>query len=58
MLAQTIALFRYLWLGIISRRFLLLVGILLLVAALAGAFLGELAIIRGVAIVAGGVADF
>ena len=58
MLAQTIALFRYLWLGIISRRFLLLVGILLLVAALAGAFLGELAIIRGDAIVAGFVADF
>ncbi len=58
MLAQTIALFRYLWLGIISRRFLLLVAVLILVAGLSGAFLGELAIIRGDAVVAGFIADF
>ncbi len=41
-----------------SRRLAILVGVLLLIAALAGAFLGELAIIRGDAIVAGFVADF
>ncbi|MDJ0778500.1 MAG: hypothetical protein QNJ16_21170 [Rhodobacter sp.] len=58
MLAQTIALFRYLWRGIIGRRFFVLVGVLLLVAVLSGTFLGELAIIRGDAIVAGFVADF
>ena len=58
MIAQTISLFRYLMLGILGRRLFILVSILALVAALAGSFFGELAIINGEAIVAGLVADF
>ena len=54
--SQTIALFRYLMLGILGRRFYLLVGILVLVAVLAASFLAELAIINGAAIVAAFVA--
>ena len=45
-------------LGIVGWRFALLVAILLLVAALGGSFIGELAIINGQAIVAAFVADF
>jgi len=45
-------------LGILSRRLAVLVAILLLGAMLSGSFLGELAIINGVAIVAASVADF
>ena len=58
MTSQTIALFRYLWLGILSRRLFVLLGILLLAAVLGGSFIGELAIINGAAIVAAYVADF
>ena len=45
-------------LGIISRRFVVLVAILLLAAGLGGGFIDELAIINGDAIVAAFVADF
>ncbi len=55
---QTIALFRFLMLGILGRRFFVLLGILLLVAVLSAAFIGELAIIHGDAIVAAFIADF
>ncbi|MDH3386534.1 MAG: hypothetical protein OEN02_01410 [Gammaproteobacteria bacterium] len=58
MLAQTISLFRYLMLGIMSRRLLLLMAILSLVAVLCASFIGELAIINGEAIVVAFVADF
>ncbi len=58
MSAQTIALFRYLWLGIVGRRLLALLAILLLVAVLGGSFVGELAIINGNAIVGAFIADF
>lgn len=56
--AQTIALFHYLMLGIMSRRLLVLVAILLLVAVLGGSFISELAIINAASIVAAFVADF
>ena len=58
MFAQTISLFRYLMLGIISRRLFLLLAILLLVAVLAGSFIGELAIINSTATVSAFIADF
>lgn len=58
MIAQTISLFRYLMLGILSRRLFILLSILVLVAVLCGSFFGEIAIINGEAIVAGLVADF
>lgn len=58
MFAQTISLFRYLMLGIISRRLFLLLAILLLVAVLGGGFVGELAIINNSAVVSAFVADF
>ncbi len=58
MTVQTIALFRYLMLGILSHRFVVLVAVLILVAVLAASFLAELAIINGQAIVAAFVADF
>ena len=58
MTSQTIALFRYLMLGIVSRRLLSLLAILLLVAVLCGSFLQELAIINGTAIVSAFVAEF
>ncbi|MCP4389338.1 MAG: hypothetical protein GY802_13670 [Gammaproteobacteria bacterium] len=58
MFAQTISLFRYLMLGIMSRRLLLLLAILLLVAMLGSSFVGELAIVNGSAIVGAFVADF
>ena len=56
--AQTIALFRYLTLGILGRRLWVLIAILLVVALLAAAFVGELSIINRDAIVAAFVADF
>ncbi|MDH3221890.1 MAG: hypothetical protein OEO19_20355 [Gammaproteobacteria bacterium] len=56
--AQTISLFRYLMLGIMSRRLFVLIAILALVAVLAGSFVGELAIINSDAIVSAFVADF
>ncbi len=58
MFAQTISLFRYLMLGIISRRLFLLLAILLLVAVLGGSFVGELAMINSSATVSAFVADF
>ena len=42
---QTIALFRYLMLGIISRRLLVLLAVLLITATFSGSFIQELAII-------------
>ncbi len=56
--AQTIALFRFLMLGITGRRLFVLLGILLLVAVLAASFVDELAIIHGDAIVAAFIAEF
>ena len=58
MSSQTIALFRFMLLGIVSRRFAVLLLILLLTAVLFGSFFAELAIINGAAIVAAFVADF
>jgi len=58
MSAQTIALFRYLWLGIMSRRLFVLLAILLLAAVLGGSFINELAIINSGAVVGAYVADF
>lgn len=58
MSSQTIALFRYLWLGIVGRRLLVLLAVLLLAAVLGGSFIGELAIISGKAIVSAFIADF
>lgn len=58
MSAQTIALFRYLWLGIMSRRLFVLLAILVLAAVLFGGFIDELAIINGRAVVSAFVADF
>jgi ABC-type transport system involved in multi-copper enzyme maturation permease subunit len=58
MIYQTIALFRYLMLGIISRRLFALLAILLLAAVLAGGFIHELTIINGDAIVSAFIADF
>jgi len=58
MLPQTISLFRYLMLGILSKRLFMLVAILVLVVVLSASFIGELAIINGDAIVAAFIADF
>ena len=58
MIYQTIALFRYLMLGIVSRRLFVLLAILLLAAVLAGGFIHELTIINGDAIVIAFIADF
>ena len=52
MASQTIALFRYLMLGIMSRRLFALLAILVLVAVLSASFIQELAIINGAAIMA------
>ena len=58
MFAQTIALFKYLMLGILSRRLLLLTLVLALLSVLVGGFFSELAIINGREIVVALVADF
>ncbi|MDH3759916.1 MAG: hypothetical protein OEU50_02980 [Gammaproteobacteria bacterium] len=58
MFAQTISLFRYLMLGIMSRRLFLLLAILLLLAVLGASFVGELAMINSAAVVSAFVADF
>ena len=58
MASQTIALFRYLMLGIMSRRLLVLLGVVVLAAVLSAGFIEELAIINGAAIVSAYVADF
>ncbi|MDH3633153.1 MAG: hypothetical protein OES20_00470 [Gammaproteobacteria bacterium] len=58
MLAQTISLFRYLMLGIMSRRLLVLLILLVLASVLTGSFISELAIINGKAIASAFIADF
>ena len=58
MIHQTIALFRYLMLGIVSRRLFVLLVLLVLAAALGGGFIHELTIINGDAIVNAFIADF
>jgi hypothetical protein len=58
MFAQTIALFKYLMLGILSRRLLLLTLVLAVLAMLVGGFFSELAIIDSNQIVVALVADF
>ena len=54
---QTIALFRFQMLGVVNRRLLVLLGIMLLVAVSTGLFLRELTLINGEAIVSALVAD-
>ena len=58
MFAQTISLFRYLMLGILSRRLLVLVLVLTVLTMLVGSFFSELAMINGKAIMVALVADF
>ena len=58
MVQQTIALFRYLMLGIVSRRLFIALALLMLLATLGSGFVHELTIINGDAIVAALVADF
>lgn len=58
MIGQTIALFRYLMLGIVSWRLCVLLALLSLTAVLAGGFTRELTIINGDAIVSAFIADF
>ena len=58
MRAQTISLFRFLMLGILSRRLGMLVAVLFLVAVLSGSFISELAIVNGASVVAAFIADF
>ena len=58
MRSQTISLFRFLMLGILSKRLLVLVAIMMLAAMLSGSFINELAIINGDAIQTAFVADF
>ncbi len=56
--SQTISLFRFLMLGILSKRLLVLLAIMVLGAVLSGSFINELAIINGAAIQTAFVADF
>lgn len=58
MRSQTISLFRFLMLGILSKRLFVLVAIMIVVGALGGSFISELAIINGAAIQTAFVADF
>ena len=58
MFAQTISLFRYLILGIINRRLLVLIGILYLASLILSQFIMELAIFNSQSIAAGFLADF
>ncbi len=55
---QTISLFRFLMLGILGKRLLALVAVMLLGAVLGGSFVNELAMINGDAIQSAFVADF
>ena len=55
---QTISLFHFLMRGILSRRLLVLVAIMVLAAVLCGSFIDELAMINGAAIQTAFVADF
>ena len=56
--SQTISLFRFLMLGILSQRLLVLVAVMVLGAVLSGSFIDELAIINGAAIRTAFVAEF
>lgn len=56
--SQTISLFRFLMLGILSKRLLVLVSTMVLGAVLSGSFINELAMINADAIQAAFVADF
>jgi len=56
--SQTISLFRFLMLGILSKRLLVLVSTMVLGAVLSGSFINELAIINADAIQTAFVADF
>jgi hypothetical protein len=56
--SQTISLFRFLMLGILSKRLFVLVAIMMLAAVLGGSFINELAIINGDAIQTAFGADF
>ena len=56
--SQTISLFRFLMLGILSKRLLVLVAIMVLTAVLSGSFINELAIINAGAVQTAFVADF
>ena len=56
--SQTISLFRFLMLGILSKRLFVLMAIMVLAAVLGGSFIDELAIINGNAIQIAFVADF
>jgi len=58
MIRQTISLFRYLMLGILNRRLLVLVSILVATAVLLGIFITELAIINSQQIATAVQADF
>lgn len=58
MSSQTISLFRFMMLGILSRRFFALILVLLFIAVLAGGFIHELSIINSEAIATAFVADF
>ncbi len=58
MRSQTISLFRFLMLGILSKRLFVLMAIMMLMAVLGGSFINELAIINGAAIQTAFVADF
>jgi len=58
MRSQTISLFRFLMLGILSKRLFVLMAIMVLAAVLGGSFINELAIIKGDAIQTAFVADF
>lgn len=55
---QTISLFRFMMLGILGRRFAVLLLILMLTAVLFGGFVSELALVNGRAIVVALMADF
>jgi hypothetical protein len=56
--SQTISLFRFLMLGILSKRLFVLVAIMMLAAVLGGSFINELAIINADAVQTAFVADF
>jgi hypothetical protein len=56
--SQTISLFRFLMLGILSKRLLVLITIMVLAAVLSGSFINELAIINADAVQVAFVADF
>jgi len=58
MVAQTIALFRFQLIGIVSRRLMISLLVLLLIAFLGGRFLAGLALVNGEAVALAAQADF